>query len=71
MQVGKIPWSKEWQPTPVFLRGKPHGQRSLAGYNPWGLQESDTTSTFTFFLIKEVHTFREEVLFILVVPSSG
>ena len=30
--VGKIPWRK-WQPTPVFLPGKPQGQRSLAGYN--------------------------------------
>ena len=34
--VGKIPWRKKWQPTPVFLPGKPHGQRSLAGYSPWG-----------------------------------
>ena len=30
----KIPWSRKWQPTPVFLPGKFHGQRSLAGYNP-------------------------------------
>ena len=41
--VGKIPWSKEWQPTPVFLLGKFHGQRSLAGYSPWACKESDTT----------------------------
>ena len=33
--VGKIPWRKKWQPTPVFLPGKSHGQRSLAGYSPW------------------------------------
>ena len=32
--VGKIPWSRAWQPTPVFLPGEPHGQRSLAGYSP-------------------------------------
>ena len=32
----KIPWKREWQPTPVFLAGESHGQRSLAGYNPWG-----------------------------------
>ena len=32
--VGKVPWKKEWQPTPVFLPGDPHGQRSLAGYSP-------------------------------------
>ena len=42
--VRKIPWSRKWQPTPVFLPGKFHGQRSLTGYNPWGCKESDTTS---------------------------
>ena len=34
--VGKIPWRREWQPTPVFLPGEFHGQRSLVGYHPWG-----------------------------------
>ena len=41
--VGKIPWSGAWQPTPVFLPGESHGQRSLAGYSPWGHKELDTT----------------------------
>ncbi|CAI9166511.1 unnamed protein product [Rangifer tarandus platyrhynchus] len=41
--VGKIPWRRKWQPTPVFLPGKSHGQRSLVGYSPWGRKESDTT----------------------------
>ena len=41
--VGKIPWRRAWQPTPVFLPGKSHGQRSLVGYSPWGRKESDTT----------------------------
>ena len=41
--VEKIPWRRKWQPTPVFLPGKFHGQRSLVGYSPWGHQESDTT----------------------------
>ena len=41
--VGKIPWSRKWQPTPVFLPGKFHGQRRLAGCSPWGHEESDTT----------------------------
>ena len=41
--VRKIPWRRTWQPTPVFLPGKPHGQRSLAGHSPWGCKESDTT----------------------------
>ena len=39
--VGKIPWRREWQPTPVFLPGESHGQRRLAGYSPWDRKESD------------------------------
>ena len=38
----EIPWGRAWQPTPLFLKGKSHGQRSLASYNPWGCKESDT-----------------------------
>ena len=34
--VGKIPWRRKWQPTPVFLPGESHGQRNLVGYSPWG-----------------------------------
>ena len=41
--VGKIPWNRKWQPTPVFLPEKSHGQRSLVGYGPCGHKESDTT----------------------------
>ena len=37
------PLERKWQPTPVFLPGKFHGQRSLVGYSPWGHKESDTT----------------------------
>ena len=40
--VQKILWRRKWQPTPVFLPGKFHGQRSLAGCRPWGRKESDT-----------------------------
>ena len=40
---GGFPWSRKWQSTPVFLPGKFHGQRSLAGYSPWGCKESDMT----------------------------
>ena len=38
----KIPWRRAWQPTPVFLLGNSHGQRSLEGYSPWGSQKSWT-----------------------------
>ena len=41
--VGKIPWKRKWQPTPVFLPGKFNGQRSLVGHSPQGCKESDTT----------------------------
>ena len=41
--VGKIHWSRKWQPTPVFLSGKSHGHRSLVGYSPWGCKELGIT----------------------------
>ena len=41
--VGKILWRRKWQPTPVFLLGKSHGQRTLVGYSPRGCTEWDTT----------------------------
>ena len=44
--VRKIPWRRKWQPIPVFLPGESHGWRSLGGYSPWGLKESDITSFF-------------------------
>ena len=39
--VGKIPWKRAWQPTPGFLPGGSHGQRSLVGYSPVGCQDLD------------------------------
>ena len=38
------PWRRAWQPTPGFLPGKSHGQRSLEGYGPWGHKESTRLS---------------------------
>ena len=40
-RVRKIPWIREWQPTPVFLPGESHGQRSLVCYSPRSLKELD------------------------------
>ena len=57
--VGKLPWGRKWKPTPVFLLGKFHGQRSLEGYSPWGLKrvrydlvtkQWQHTNTHTYFL---------------------
>ena len=41
--VGRFPWRRKWQPTPVFLPGEPLEQRSLVGYHPWGCKVWDTT----------------------------
>ena len=47
---GKILWGRAWQPTPVFLSGEFHGQRSLVGYSPWGHKELDLTERPTLSL---------------------
>ena len=49
------PWRREWQPTPVFLPRKSHGQRSLAGYSPWGHTESGMTEQLTHSLFNNVN----------------
>ena len=43
--VGKIPWRRKWQPTPVLLPGESHGQRSPADYSPQGHKELDMTES--------------------------
>ena len=48
--IRKIPWRRKWQPTPVLLPGKSHGQRSLANYSPWDRKESDTTERLHFLV---------------------
>ena len=48
-RVRKIPWRRKWQPTPVLLPGKSHGQRSLAGYSPWGHRVGHHWATNTQF----------------------
>ena len=47
--VGKIPWRRKQQPTPVFLPGEPHGQRSLANYSPWGCRFGHKWSDLVHF----------------------
>ena len=69
--VGEIPWRRAWQPTPIFLRGESHGQRSLVGYSPWGRLRLKWLSThahtkllrqklatyFSFFILFSFSTF--------------
>ena len=45
--IGKIPWRREWLPTPVFLPGRYHDQRSLPGSGLWDPKESDTIEQLT------------------------
>ena len=47
--VEKIPWRRKQLPTPVFLPGESHGQRTLAGYSPWGHRESNMTEQLSMW----------------------
>ena len=51
-RVGKFPWRRKWQPTPVLLPGKSHGWRSLVGYSPWGRKELNTTEQIHFLEVE-------------------
>ena len=53
--VGKSPWKRKWQHTPVFLVGEFHGQKSLAGYSPQGCKESATTEWLSYVCIYIVY----------------
>ena len=58
--VRKIPWKGKWQPTPVFLGGKSHGQRSLVGYSPgvhksWTQFSDETTATTMYIITNSVY----------------
>ena len=55
--VGKFPWRRKWQPSPVFLPGKSHGWRSPVGYRPWGREELDTTEQLHFTSLHTVKGF--------------
>ena len=50
-------WRRGWQPIPVFLLGKSHGQGNLVGYGPWSLKESDTDETTVHARMQDTHTY--------------
>ena len=60
--VGKILWRRKWQPTPVFLPGKSHGRRSLAGYSSWEPKESDMTEQHHFHFLKSLVWWASQIL---------
>ena len=70
-RIGKIPWSRKQQPTPVFLPGKSHGQRSLVGYSPrnWraghGWARSQAASCYGMQLVRSPNTASK-----LLLPSA-
>ena len=49
--LGRFPWRRKWQPTPVFMPGKSHGWRSPVGYSSWGRKEAETTERHHFLLL--------------------
>ena len=71
--VRKIPWRRKWQPAPVFLPGEFHGQRSLAGYRPWGPKELDTTQhvcTHIYSIIDTAGPPHPQVLLSWIKPAA-
>ena len=68
--VGKIPWRREQLPTPGFLPGKFHGQRSLAGYSPWGCRVGHDWVTFIFSWQNSYCTFLIGMLIELIDDAS-
>ena len=63
--VGKIPWSRKWQPTTVFLPGKFHGQRSLVGYIVHGVTKSRTRRKIDITCTQGNGNFRSLALLLL------
>ena len=61
--VQKIPWRTKWQPTPVFIPGKFHEQRSLEVYSLWGRKESNITERLRMHVLLD-----KEIIFLSLVP---
>ena len=73
---GKIPWRREWQPTPVFWLGESHGQRSLVGHSPWGCRvgrdwATNTTQNIEFIILATLSTqlYGIKCFYIVMQPS--
>ena len=63
-------WRSQWLPTPVFLPGEFHGQRSVVGYSPWGRKEWDTTEQLTLSNTLSEHL-RHNCPSVYIVPCKG
>ena len=73
-QVRKIPWRRKWQPTPIFLPGESHRQRSLAGYSLWGHKSqtwlSDQTTTTSIYT-NNIYIHKEYIYKIVRIEPCG
>ena len=71
---GQLPWRKKWQPTPVFLPGKPYGQRNLTGYSPWGPRvghDWEHRTCITFKLVRiSFYTSQRPLIFYILFNSQ-
>ena len=69
---GRFPWRRKWHPTPVFLPGESHGQRSLEIYSPWSHKELDMTEQLILSLLKYLQDIeqREGKVVVSVLESS-
>ena len=69
--VEKIPWRWKWQPTPVFLSGKSHRQRSLAGYSTWGQKwvRHDFKQLNSFLCFSSNYKSQEDSNFVLLIKA--
>ena len=56
IRIQFLDWEDQWQPTPIFLPGKSHGQRILAGYSPWGHKELDMNEHACLCVHPHTHT---------------
>ena len=66
-----MPWRREWQPTPLFLAGESHGQRSLVSYSPWGRKESDMTEWPSTHTHTHTHTHSGSGLYLPILGLSN
>ena len=68
--VGKIPWSKKWQPTSLFLPEKPREQRSLMGHRPQGRKESDMPQRAHTYIHTHTHTHTHTHMLFTFLPTE-
>ena len=67
---GRIPWRTAWQPTPGFLPGESHGQRSVVGYSPWVHRESDATEQLSMHAYTSINNKDTKVMDVPVMRAG-